>query len=101
MREVMDGCKVCGRAMLTDGSPLIQRTCADCKARQRRESNRRLAARRKAERHAAKAEMKVPRCERCGKAIEGANRLAAPSGDGWARRFCGSACRQAAFRARR
>ena len=54
MREVMDGCKVIGKPMMTNSSPLIHRTCAACKAEQRRESNRRLAARRKAERQAAK-----------------------------------------------
>ena len=38
MREVMDGCKVCGKRMLTNRSPLIRRTCDACKAEQRRES---------------------------------------------------------------
>ena len=98
MREVMDGCKVCGKPMLTNSSPLIHRTCAACKAEQRRESNRRLAARRKAERHAAKEPMGVPRCQQCGKPIEGANHWNTKQ---WARRFCGSTCRQAASRAGR
>ena len=102
MREVMDGCKVCGKPMLTNSSPLIYRTCAACKAEQRRESNRRLAARRKAERHAAKEPMGVPRCQQCGKPIEGANWLNFHwNTKQWARRFCGSTCRQAAFRAGR
>jgi hypothetical protein len=72
MREVMGGCKVCGRRMLTDGSPLIRRTCDACKVIQQREHNRRRSARRTAKRHAAKAAMAPPRCEQCGKVIEGA-----------------------------
>jgi hypothetical protein len=62
MREVLNGCKVCGKRMLTAGSPLIHRTCDACKAKQRRTDNSRLAAKRKAKRHAAKAELNVPRC---------------------------------------
>ena len=65
------------------------------------ERNRGTDARRKAERHAAKAAMEAPRCEQCGKTIEGAIRLIShryrPQ---WARKFCGNTCRQAAFRAR-
>ena len=76
MREVIGGCKVCGKPMLTHGSQLVHRTCDACKAEYRREAHRRTAARRKAERHAAKAAMAAPRCERCGEAIEGAVRLA-------------------------
>ena len=98
MREVIDGCKICGRRMLTDGSPLIRRTCDACKAIQQREHNRRGNARRTAKRHAAKAEMAPPRCQQCGKVIEGAWRLS-PTG-GWVRRYCDSACRQTAFRDR-
>ena len=64
--------------MLTDHSPLIHRTCEACKAEQRREANRKTAARRKAERHAAKATMGLPRCKQCGDLIKGANRLTAP-----------------------
>ena len=33
MREVKDGCKLCGKRMLTDRSPLIRRTCDACKAK--------------------------------------------------------------------
>jgi hypothetical protein len=95
MREVIDGCKYCGERMLTDGNPLVVRSC---KAKHRREHNRKTAERRKAERHAAKEEMGVPRCEQCGKAIEGAMRLTASYQ--WARKFCGNTCRKAAFRAR-
>jgi transposase-like protein len=98
MRAVMDGCKVCGKRMLTDGSPLIHRTCNACKAEQRRKSHRKTAARRKAKRHAAKAKLPVPRCEQCDKAIKDANRLADLRR--WARKFCSNACRQAAFRGR-
>ena len=71
LREVMDGCKVCGRRMLTPDSPLIRRTCDACKAEQRREHNAMLAARRKAKRHAAKQKLGKPRCEQCGKLIKG------------------------------
>ena len=46
MREVMDGCKLCGKRMLTDCNPLIHRTCAACKLEQRREPHRKTAARR-------------------------------------------------------
>jgi len=98
LREVMDGCKICGKRMLTNRSPLIHRTCAACKVEQRREAHCRTAARRKAARHAAKAAMPVPRCQQCGKAIGGAARLADLRR--WGRKFCGNACRQAAFRAR-
>jgi hypothetical protein len=98
MREVIDGCKICGRRMLTDGSPLVHRTCDACKAQQRRETSRKVTARRKAERRAARAALPPPRCEQCGKVIEGAVRLASASG--WARRFCNNTCRQAAFRDR-
>jgi hypothetical protein len=55
MHEVIGGCKICGKQMLTDRSPLMHRTCDACKAEQRREHNRRIDARRKAKRHAAKA----------------------------------------------
>jgi hypothetical protein len=44
----MDGCKLCGKRMLTNRSPLIHRTCDACKAKQRREAHRKTAARRKA-----------------------------------------------------
>ena len=79
--------------------PLRHRTCDACKAEHRRENHRRTDARRKAERHAAKAAMKTPRCEQCGEAITGAVRLAYHGK--WACRFCGNTCRQAAFRDRR
>ena len=98
MHEVLGGCKMCGKRMLTNRSPLIHRTCEACKAECQRQSNRRLTARRKAERHAAKAAMQVPRCQQCGKAIKGANRL--EWNGQWARKFCGNTCRQAAFQAR-
>jgi hypothetical protein len=101
MREVLDGCKICGRPMLTDGSPLVHRTCDACKASQRRKSNRKVAAHRKAERHAAKEEMGAPQCQQCGKTIEGGARLILHQHrPQWVRKFCGDACRQAAFRAR-
>ena len=92
MHEVMYGCKVCGKRVLTNRSPLIRRTCDACKAEQQRESNRKLAERRKATRRAAKMAMGVPRCEQCGDRIEGGIRLP--------RKFCSNACRQAAFRDR-
>ena len=101
LREVMGGCKVCGKRMLTPDSPLIRRTCEGCKAEQAREHNRKVAARRKAERHAAKQKLGKPRCEQCGKPIKGAVRLDfTRRGPRWTRKFCGDACRQAAFRAR-
>jgi hypothetical protein len=100
MREVMDGCKICGKRMLTKRSPLIRRTCDACKAEQLREQNRKTAARRKAARHAAKAKLGAPRCEQCKQPIEDAVRLDPGSYRDWARRFCGNACRQAAFRDR-
>ena len=100
MHEVIGGCKVCGKQMLTNRSPVRHRTCDACKVEPRRESNRRTNARRKAERHAAKAKMAPPRCEQCGEIIEGANRLILHLNRlQWARRFCGNTCRQAAFRA--
>ena len=55
MRQVMGGCKVCGKRMLTDGSPLIHRTCDACKTEQRREHARKTVARRSAERRTIKA----------------------------------------------
>jgi hypothetical protein len=98
MQKVLGGCKLCGKPILTSRSPLIHRTCDACKDEQLRESNRRLAVRRKAKRHATKAALKPPRCQQCGKVIEGANRL---TWNGqWARKFCGTTCRQAAFHAR-
>ena len=100
MHEVYVGCKICGRRVLTNDSPLVRRTCDACKAIQKRERDRRTDARRKAERHAVKAKMAPPRCEQCGKPIEGANLLATRAGPQWARKFCGNTCRQAAFRAR-
>jgi hypothetical protein len=100
LHEVMGGCQVCGKRMLTHRSPLHYRTCDECKAKQRREASRRLAARRKAERHAIKQTMGVTHCERCGKPIEDAARLSAPARETWARKYCGNACRQAAFRDR-
>ena len=89
MREVFDGCKLCGKRMLTNRSTLIHRTCAACKVQQRRAAHRKTAARRKAVRHAAKAAMPVPRCQQCGKAIGGAARLADLRR--WGRKFCGNA----------
>ena len=77
MFEVPGGCKVSGKRMLIDRSSLRHRTCDACKAEHRRANNRRIDARRKGERHAAKAEMPPPRCEHCGKVIEGAQRLTA------------------------
>jgi len=100
LREVIDGCKLCGRRMLTPDSPLIRRTCAACKAEQRRAHNAKVSARRKAARHAIKAKLGKPRCEQCGKPIKHAVRLGLTrSGPRWTRKFCDGACRQAAFRA--
>ena len=98
MQKVVVGCKLCGKRMLTHLSPLFKRTCDACKAERRREENRKLAARRKAQRHAAKAALKPPRCQQCGKPIRDANRL--ERNGTWARKFCGNTCRQAAFQAR-
>jgi ferredoxin len=100
MHEVMGGCKICGRRTLTNGSPLVRRTCDACKAIKKRERNRRTYARRKAARRAVKAKIAPPRCEQCGKPIEGANLLATRAGPQWARKFCGNTCRKAAFRTR-
>jgi hypothetical protein len=102
MHEVMGGCKICGGRMLTNGSPQVHRTCDACKIEQRREYNRKNDERRKAKRHAAKAKMAPPRCEHCGKVIEGATRLIAHpvKPKQWARKFCGNTCRHAAFRTR-
>jgi hypothetical protein len=98
LEEVFGGCKVCGKRMITDRYPLVYRTCDACKLAQRQAHNRKHAALRKAERHAAKQAMRPPRCQHCGEVIEGAVRL---DGDGdWARQFCSNRCRQAAFRAR-
>lgn len=101
-REVLDGCKLCGKRMLTRGSILIHRTCDTCKAEQRRERARKTAERRKAERHAAKAALPVPRCEQCHEPIEQPMRLHSRDryDTRWARRFCSNACRQAAHRDR-
>jgi hypothetical protein len=99
MEEVSGGCKVCGKRMLTDWYPLVKVTCDACKLAQRQARNRKMAAKRKAERHAAKAALKPPRCQQCGKVIEGAVRLDGPGSSHWAREFCGNRCRQAAFRA--
>jgi len=98
MQKVLGGCKLCGKGVLTHLGPLFKRTCDTCKAERHREENRKLAARRKAQRHAAKAALKPPRCQRCGKLIRDANRL--ESNGQWARKFCGNTCRQSAFQAR-
>lgn len=82
-------CKVCGKRM--------QRTCDACKVQQRREQRSKMAEKRKAKRHAAKAALGVPRCALCRQQIKGAVRL---NGDRFARKFCSNACRQAAFRDR-
>ena len=62
------------------------------------EHRRRLAARRKAERHAAKAMVPRPRCRQCD-AVIGESRQLASSGQ-WTRRYCSNACRQEAWRDR-
>ena len=98
MQKVLVGCKLCGKRMLTHLSPLFKRTCDACKAERHCEANRKLAVRRKAQRHAAKAALKPPRCQHCGKLIRDANRL--ERNGTWARKFCGNTCRQAAFQAR-
>ena len=92
-------CEQCGKT-IEGAIRLISHRYA-CKAEHRRENHRGTDARRKAERHAAKAAMEAPRCEQCGKVIEGANRLIPHRNRlQWARKFCGNTCRQAAFRAR-
>jgi hypothetical protein len=98
MQKVLVGCKLCGERMLTPLSPRFKRTCDTCKAERHREENRKLAARRKAQRHAAKAALKPPRCLQCAKLIRDASRLERHGT--WARKFCGNTCRQAAFYAR-
>jgi len=98
MREVKDGCKLCGKRMRTYGSILVRRTCDACKAKQVREASRRTEVRRKAQRHAAKAKIQQPHCQHCGKAITDAFRL--DGHGGWTRKFCDDSCRQAAFRQR-
>ena len=92
MREVIGGCRICRKPMLTNGSPSMRRTCDACKAEQRRMLNRKITVRRKAERHAARLALGVPRCEQCGEVLAEPVRLDP--------RFCGNTCRQAAFRAR-
>lgn len=62
------------------------------------EHHRRLAAKRKAMRHAVKAALPRPVCRQCGEVITLARRLASPGT--WSRVFCGNACRQAAWRDR-
>ena len=62
------------------------------------EHHRRLAAKRKRERHAAKSRIPQPRCRQCDEVITDARQLASPNT--WVRRFCSNACRQAAYRAR-
>ena len=41
MQKVLGGCKLCGKPMQTNRSPLIHRTCDACKDEQLHESNRR------------------------------------------------------------
>ena len=62
------------------------------------EHRRRLAAKRKAQRLAAKAMALRPRCRQCD-AVIGEPRRLAPSG-AWTRLYCSNACRQAAWRDR-
>jgi hypothetical protein len=62
------------------------------------EHHRRCAAKRKAERVAARAELALPICQQCGEVIMVAVRT---SPGGWVRRYCSDACRQAAWRTRR
>jgi hypothetical protein len=62
------------------------------------EHHRRLAARRKTERHAAKAMVPRPRCRQCDAVIADVQRLASPGA--WARIYCSGACRQEAWRDR-
>ncbi len=62
------------------------------------EHRRRLAAKRKAQRHAAKREVPRPGCRQCDAVIADARRLA-PS-DAWTRLYCSNACKQAAWRER-
>ena len=58
MREVIGGCKVYGKQMLTDRSPLRHRTCDACKAERRRENHRRTDARRACVRAVARTEVR-------------------------------------------
>jgi len=84
----------------TDGRKKIVRNSPTARSRRFSNTARPIASlpRRKAQRHAAKAALKPPRCQSCGKSIEGASLL---TGNGqWARKFCGSTCRNAAFDAR-
>lgn len=104
LHQVLGGCKVCGKRMLTRGSTLIHRTCDACKAEQRRERSRRASARRKAERHAAKRALPVRRCNQCGEPMKQPLRLRSRENPWdrprWERKFCSGRCRQAAFRDR-
>jgi hypothetical protein len=56
------------------------------------------AIKRKARRHAIKAMVPRPRCRQCDTIIDAPRRLASPGI--WARIYCSSACRQAAWRDR-
>jgi hypothetical protein len=99
VEEVIGGCMFCGAIVLTDRYPLRPKACDACKAAHRAANNRKGAERRKAARHALKRAQDPPQCLHCGKLIKGAVRFAAGSDDAlWARKYCGNACRQAAFR---
>ena len=60
--------------------------------------HRKLAAKRKTQRHAVKAMVPPPRCRQCDAIITDARRLV--SGGRWTRLYCSNACRQAAWRDR-
>jgi len=54
MHEVLGGCKICGRRMLTNGNPLVHRTCDACKAEQRRKPQERCVPQGQASRRQSK-----------------------------------------------
>jgi hypothetical protein len=92
-KEVLGGCKLCGKRMLTRRTILEPRTCEACKAKQRRTHNARLAARRKTQRHEGR---EVMTCAHCKKVVDASHDYARPE-----RKYCSNRCRQAAFRERR
>jgi hypothetical protein len=87
LQRVMDGCKRCGAEMWTEDSPLIRRTCEDCKRSLRQAQNSKLAAHRKAARHAALIARKCANAG-CRNKVKGR------------RQYCSNACRQEAWRGR-
>ena len=99
MHEVYGGCKICGKPMLTDRSPLVRRTCDACKAIQKRERDRRVDApqgrtRRRQSENAPTAMRAVRQAHRGSQSPRHECRAA------MGEKFCGNSCRKAAFRAR-